>query len=113
MSYKIDTAKSSQINIEPKTVYEEVLQNLWFLYSSIEYDVPLDRALGLNATAIDKPIETARALAITDIYDKTEKYEPRAEIVNIEFTVDHEKGVLKPIVEVEINGEYDNEEYLG
>lgn len=113
MSYRIDTTKSNQINIKPKTVYEEVIQNLWFLYSSIEYDVPLDRELGLNATYIDKPIEAAKALATTDIYDKTEEYEPRAEIVNIDFAADYEKGVLKPIVEVEINGEYDNEEYSG
>lgn len=111
MSYTIDTTKEEQININPATVEEEVIQNLWFLYSSIEYDVPLDRALGLNATYIDKPIETAKALATTDIYDKTEQYEPRAEIVNIDFSVDYERGILKPIVEVEINGKYDTEEY--
>ena len=111
MSYTIDTTQEEQININPATVEEEVIQNLWFLYSSIEYDVPLDRALGLNATYIDKPIETAKALATTDIYDKTEQYEPRAEIVNIDFSVDYERGILKPIVEEEINGEYDTEEY--
>ena len=111
MRYTIDTTQEEQININPATVEEEVIQNLWFLYSSIEYDVPLDRALGLNATYIDKPIETAKALATTDIYDKTEQYEPRAEIVNIDFSVDYERGILKPIVEVEINGEYDTEEY--
>lgn len=113
MRYTIDTTQNNPINLEPKTVYEEVIQNLWFLYSSIEYDVPLDRALGLNATYIDKPIETAKALAITDIYDKTEEYEPRAEIVNIDFTVDYEKGILRPKVEVEVNGKYENEEYSG
>ena len=90
---------------------EEIIQNLWFLYSSLEYDVPLDRALGLNATYIDKPIEAAKALATTDIYDKTEEYEPRAEITNIDFKADYERGILKPIVEVEINGEYEKEEY--
>lgn len=111
MSYTIDTTKKEQINIAPGTVYEEVIQNLWFLYSTIEYDVPLDRALGLNATYIDKPIETAKALATTDIYDKTEEYEPRAEIVSIDFSVDYERGILKPIVEVEVNGENRNEEY--
>lgn len=111
MGVIIDTTKEERINIAPKTVEEEVIQNLWFLYSSIEYDVPLDRELGLNATYIDKPIETAKALATTDVYDKTEEYEPRAEIVNIDFSVDYERGILKPIVEVEINGGYDNEEY--
>lgn len=111
MSYIIDTTKNQQVNLAPGTVYEEVIQNLWFLYSSLEYDVPLDRALGLNATYIDKPIEAAKALATTDIYDKTEEYEPRAEITNIDFKADYERGILKPIVEVEINGEYEKEEY--
>lgn len=111
MGYTIDTTKNQQVNLAPGTVYEEVIQNLWFLYSSIEYDIPLDRALGLNATYIDKPIEAAKALATTDIYDKTEEYEPRAEITNIDFKADYERGILKPIVEVEINGEYEKEEY--
>ncbi len=111
MGYVIDTTEKENINLAPGTVEEEVIQNLWFLYSSLEYDVPLDRELGLNATYIDKPIEAAKALATTDIYDKTEEYEPRAEIVNVDFKADYERGILKPIVEVEINGEYENEEY--
>lgn len=112
MSYTIDTTETNSINFEPATVYEEVIQNLWFLYASIEYDIPLDRAMGLNPAYIDKPIETAKALITTDIYDKTEEYEPRAEVVSIEFSADYEKGVLKPIVEVEIDVNYDNEEYI-
>ena len=111
MSFTIDTTKEEKINIAPGTLYEEVIQNLWFLYSTVEYDIPLDRALGLNAAYLDKPIETAKALATTDIYDKTEKYEPRADIVSIDFFVDHVRGILRPIVEVEVNGEYGAEEY--
>lgn len=49
MGYVIDTTEKENINLAPGTVEEEVIQNLWFLYSSLEYDVPLDRALGLNA----------------------------------------------------------------
>jgi len=113
MRYTIDTTEKENINLAPGTVEEEVMQNLWFLYSSLEYDVPLDRALGLNAAYIDRPMEAARALATTDIYDKTEEYEPRAEIANVDFKVDYERGVLKPIVEVEISGEYGSEEYTG
>lgn len=113
MNYTIDTIQNNPINLEPKTVYEEVVQNLWFLYSSMEYDIPLDRSLGLKGNYIDKPIDTAKALIITDIYDKTEKYEPRAEIVNIDFTTDYENGVLSPKVEVKINAEYENKGYSG
>ncbi len=110
MAYMVDTTKESEINIAPTTVYEEVIQNLYFLYSSVEYDIPLDRELGLSGTYIDRMIETAEALVVADIYDKTEEYEPRAEIVNISFEADYQMGVLKPIVEVEIKDEYDNEE---
>lgn len=111
MNFIVETIENHDINLEPVTVEEEIMQNLWFLYSSLEYDVPLDRELGLRATYIDKPIEAVKALATTDIYDKTEEYEPRAEIVNIDFKADYESGVLKPIVEVVINDEYGNEEY--
>lgn len=111
MTYIVDTTKENEINLDPATVYEEVIQNLYFLYSSTEYDIPLDREFGLSGVYIDKPIETAKALATINIYDKTEEYEPRAEIVNIDFEADYERGILKPIVEVEINDEYDNEEY--
>ena len=111
MTCIVDTTKKNEINLTPTTVYEEVMQNLYFLYSSMEYDVPLDRELGLNATYIDKSIGTAKALVAIDIYDKTEEYEPRAEIVNIEFEIDYERGMLKPVVEVIINDGYDNEGY--
>lgn len=111
MNYIIDTTKENEINLAPATVYEEVIQNLYFLYSSTEYDVPLDRELGLDGTYIDRPIETAKALVTANIYDKTEEYEPRAEIINIEFETDYERGMLKPIVEVAVNDEYDDEEY--
>ena len=112
MSFKIDTAQEQPINLAPKTVYEEVIQNVWFLLSSIEYDIPLNREFGLKAAYIDKPIATATALATADIYDKIGEYEPRAEIISVEFTADYEKGILKPKVEVEVNGGYD-EEYTG
>lgn len=113
MSFTIDTAQEQPINLAHQTLYEEVIQNVWFLLSSLEYDIPLNREFGLNAAYIDKPITTATALATADIYDKIGEYEPRAEIVSIDFTTDYERGILKPKVEVEVNGEYDeyDEEY--
>lgn len=111
MSVVVDMTEMINLNIAPTTVEEEVIQNLWVLYSSLEYDCPLDRGLGMKADYIDRPIETAKALAMSDIYDKTAEYEPRAEIVDISFSADYQRGILKPIVEVEVSEEYDNEEY--
>ncbi len=104
MSLIIDTTENIEINFNPVTVEEEVMQNLWFLYSSFEYECPLDMMLGLNAAYIDRPIETAKALITAEIYEKTEKYEPRAEILEINYKTDYKHGILKPIVEVRING---------
>lgn len=110
MAYIVDTSVSTEeINLFPGTVEEEVLQNLWILYSSLECDVPLDRGLGLNAECTDRPFEVAKALVQAEIYDKTEQYEPRAEVINISFSEsnnmeDYMQGRLKPVVEVEING---------
>lgn len=106
MIFTIDMTEEQSINLVPETLYEEIIQNIWFLLSSIEYDIPLNREFGLNAAYIDKPVATAAALATADIYDKIGEYEPRAEIVSVEFTADGEKGILKPKVEVGINGEY-------
>ena len=61
MSFTIDTTQEQPINLAPKTLYEEVIQNVWFLLSSIEYDIPLNREFGLNAAYIDKPITTAKS----------------------------------------------------
>lgn len=53
MSFTIDTAQEQPINLAPQTLYEEVIQNVWFLLSSLEYDIPLNREFGLNAAYID------------------------------------------------------------
>ncbi len=50
MSFTIDTTQEQPISLAPQTIYEEVIQNVWFLLSSIEYDIPLNREFGLNAT---------------------------------------------------------------
>ena len=110
MSVKIDSTENIGLNLNPETIEEEVVQNLWLLYSSLEYDCPLDMELGLKATYIDRPIDAATALATADIYEKTEKYEPRAEVIDVTYNVDYQRGKIKPIVEVEINGEYNEDD---
>ena len=52
-----------------------------------------------------------RALqAFSDIWDTLKELAERILEVLPHFAVDYERGVLKPIVEVEVNGEYGNEE---
>lgn len=111
MEYTISAAEKRGINFHPEDVVEEILQNVWFLLNTLEYDCPLARGFGLSPKCIDRPMETAKALAVADIFDKVELYEPRAEVMKVEFESDHMNGSVRAKVEVRINGEYGCKEY--
>lgn len=113
MSYTLSAAEERGINFRPESVVEEVLQNVWFILNTMEYDCPLARGLGLNPGFIDRPIETAQALSVADVFDKIETYEPRAEVLGVTFESSHAAGRIYAKVEVNINGDYDSEEYTG
>lgn len=109
-TYTVIAEQERKINFAPATVTEEVLQNVWMILVTTQYDCPLARGLGLSREFVDKPIETAKALCVATIYEAIEKYEPRAKIQKITFNTNAEKGTTSPIVEVSVNDE-DNEEY--
>lgn len=105
MSYIVKAYSSNKINLEPKTIEEEVLQNVVTLISTSKYDVPLDRGFGLEQQFIDMPLPTAQAIFISEIFDAIEKYEPRAEVLKITFEQDEKmSGKLIPCLEVNIIG---------
>lgn len=110
MAYSISAMEERGISFNPENVVEEILQNVWVILNTLEYDCPLARGLGLNASFIDRPIEAAQALCIADIYDKIELYEPRAAVQEVTFNSNHKTGKVYAIVEVEINASY-REEY--
>lgn len=109
MAYRISAIEDKEINFKPETEIEEILQNVWVLLNTLKFDCPLDRELGLEASFIDKPIETAKALCVADVYDTVEQYEPRAEIKEVMFKSNYETGKVYAIAEVDINVDY--EEY--
>lgn len=112
MAYSISATEERKISFRPENVVEEILQNVWVILNTLEYDCPLARGLGLNAGFVDKTIEAAQALCIADIYDKIELYEPRAEVQEVTFQNDHKTGKVYAIVEVEIDANF-REEYSG
>ena len=98
-----------EINMFPKTILEEILQNVRVLLSTIRGTVPLDRELGLTNSFIDEPsprgMMQLAILAIETIQD----YEPRVEVTEIDFEprmVDAMDGRLFPAVKVRILDEY-------
>jgi len=93
---------SIKINLAPASEAEEIIQNLKIILASPKFSVPLDRDFGLSTEITDKPINAAETLLVSEIYEAFEKYEPRAEIVNINFERDGDYGRLIPKVEVTI-----------
>lgn len=102
MSYTITAGTLEAINLAPATKLEEVMQNVAMIISTPKYSVPLARGFGLTQQFLDKPITTAKAIAVAEIMDAIEEYEPRAEIKSITFEQDGKEGRLVPIVELEV-----------
>ncbi len=102
MSYTVTAGKQEAINLAPATELEEVMQNVAMIISTPQYSVPLDRGFGLAQQFLDKPVSTAKAIAVAEIMDAVEQYEPRAEIISITFEQGDKEGELVPVVELEV-----------
>ncbi len=108
MAYIVKAFTPGKLNLAPETLEEEVLQNVAIIVSTPKFSVPLDRGLGLAQRFIDKPIQVAQSILISEVLDAVEEYEPRAEVTNVTFEAGEMPGLLVPVLEVNI---VDNEEY--
>ncbi len=79
-----------------------VLQNLALLYGTKQGTVPQYREFGLPMKFIDKPLPLAKTMAVAEIMEATERFEPRATIIAITFEFDGVTGKMIPVVEVDI-----------
>ena len=103
MSYKV-SAGDLKITLNDSDPVASVLQNVAVILSTRRLSAPLYRDFGLPMGFIDKPLPVAKTMAIAEIEEAVEAYEPRARIARITFD-DSEPGQLTPIVEVEIDYE--------
>lgn len=98
---KVTVSILREINMEPQTETEEIMQNVAVILATPKFSVPLDRGLGLQMTFLDKPVPGARPLAIGEIMDAIEEGEPRVRVKEVDFLEDGMLGRLVPVVEVE------------
>lgn len=72
-------------------------------YGSKEGEQALDREFGLNMECLSLPAEAAQAMLTAEIIRKTKKYEPRAEVLEVEYETSHsQQGRIRPKVVVQI-----------
>ena len=101
--YDVAISMTDGVDFAPATETAEILQNLRTILATTEGSVPLDRAFGIDATCVDLPIEKARAKLASEIIVKIRTFEPRVTVTSLTFEADRE-GILKPKVQVKING---------
>ena len=100
-TYIINSSDDVRINFAPSNTIEEVIQNVRCLISTIKWQIPLARDLGISGDIVDMPILQAKARLTQEIIQCLKKYEPRAQIQKIEFSGDA-TGRLKPRLEIVI-----------
>ncbi len=64
---------------------EEMRRNLSLLYETVEGTCPGDRLFGLNPSFLDAPMNVAINLFALEVIEKTQIYEEKAEIIDIEY----------------------------
>ena len=90
------------------TVLEEIQRNLKLLYSTAAGTCPGDREFGLDQSFDGCPINIAQNLFALEVIEKTEIYENRAEIQEIDYEYG-EDGNMTPIITIGLKAD-DNDE---
>ena len=102
MSYIVNGDDAWDIDFAPKTVVEEVVQNVRTIITTIKYSIPMDREFGIDGSVVDLPVNVAKAKMTNEVFRAIKRYETRAVIESINFKGE-ETGRLIPIVEVSVN----------
>lgn len=105
MAYTITGGGAVKVDLGA-TGIAEVLQNILIILMTPVYSVPLDREFGIDWSLLDNPIPMAQAKLTAQIFSAIREYEPRAEVIEIDFiqsTEDMLDGRIIPRVLAEVN----------
>lgn len=101
MKISVDSRKPT-FSFAPKSFEQEVMQNLSLLIGTVRYSLPLAREMGLGSEYLHRPQNAAQALIVQDIYENAETYEPRVNILNVNFGADSATGETYIKIEAEV-----------
>lgn len=82
------------------TGINRILQNGRNILSVVIGEVILARGIGIDGNIVDSPLNKSPSLI--NIRSQFKKYEPRLKIHKVTYITDHQRGTLKPIMEVSI-----------
>jgi phage baseplate assembly protein W len=81
--------------------YKEIFQNVKTILATPIFSCPLERTLGVDQTVVDQPMNQATGATIA-ILDAIYFWEPRAEVVSVDFEPDILTGHLAVNVQLKI-----------
>ncbi|MEC1744110.1 GPW/gp25 family protein [Schinkia azotoformans] len=85
------------------TGVQEILQNIGMVLETPAFSCPMNRDFALIPDLIDAPVNIVQAQMRGQLAEAIQKYEPRAELMNIEFQTDELNGRIIPVVRVRID----------
>lgn len=103
MGLIIRAAERKPLVLNETDTVKSVMQNVGIIVRTRVETVPLYREFGCRYDFLDRPVTVASPILIADMKEAIERFEPRARVVRVAFSILPERpGVLMPEVEVEI-----------
>lgn len=96
-----DGALLQDIDLAPKNVHQEVIQNIAVILDLIQKSCPMFREGGLPGELIGRPMPVVENILIGNIYDQIEELEPRAILESVTFEQNALTGEMIPIIKLE------------
>lgn len=94
--------EENAINFKPSSQEEEIIQNIYTICTTRKGSRPMDRDFGINFLVVDQPLVKEQARLTQEITDAISKYEPRAEILEINFGWSKQHNSLWPRVKIAV-----------
>jgi hypothetical protein len=77
---------------------EDIARCLQNLYQTLEGTCPLDRSFGLSQDILGATTDAAQNDLAVEIIEKTEKYEPRVSVREVNFTANDEGMIQAEVI---------------
>lgn len=90
------------IDLNPSSSDKEILQNVITICTTLKGSRPMDREFGISPFMVDAPMVSEQARITNEIVQAVNKYEPRAQVVNVSMGWSDEKASLWPTVRIKI-----------
>lgn len=90
----IDTSTTKGLNWSAKGK-ERIAQNVLNIIKTWQFEVAYNRNMGIATKLLDKPVDIASSLYISEIYKVVAEYESRATVKQVKFTGLDDEGNMQ------------------